>query len=59
MTTEQTYTIIDKNGIEMPDHYTGRKRTYDEAKRLIDRLNKNGEHKPYKMITHETRNNSK
>jgi hypothetical protein len=44
------YKIVDKDGIEMPDHYSGRKRTYEEAKKMVDRLNKNGEYKPYGMI---------
>lgn len=37
------YKIVDKDGIEMPDHYSGRRRTYDEAKKMVDGLNKNGE----------------
>lgn len=44
------YKIVDKNGIEMPDHYSGRRRTYKEAKKMVDGLNKNGEYRPYKMI---------
>lgn len=44
------FKIVDKDGIEMPDHYSGRRRTYEEAKKMVDRLNKNGEYKPYKMI---------
>tara|TARA_R110002051_G_C8669321_1_gene490164 strand:- start:862 stop:1083 length:222 start_codon:yes stop_codon:yes gene_type:complete len=44
------YKIVDKHGIEMPDHYSGRRRNYREAKKMVDGLNKNGEHKPYKMI---------
>ena len=44
------YKIVDKDGIEMPDHYSGRRRTYEEAKKMVDGLNKNGEHKPYKMV---------
>jgi len=44
------YKIVDKDGIEMPDHYSGRRRSYEEAKKMVDGLNKNGEYKPYKMI---------
>ena len=44
------YKILDKNGVEMPDHWSGRRRTYDEAKKMVDGLNKNGEHSPYTMI---------
>lgn len=44
------FKILDKDGIEMPDHYTGRRRTYDEAKKMLDSLNKNGEFKPYTMV---------
>lgn len=44
------YKIVDKNGIEIPVHYSGRHRNYEEAKKIIERLNKNGEHKPYKMF---------
>jgi len=48
----QQYKILDKNGHEMP-HYTGEFKPYDDydrAKRLLDRLNKNGEHTPYTLI---------
>jgi len=44
------YEILDKNGDKMPDHYSGRKRTYEEASRMLERLNYNGEYKPYKMV---------
>lgn len=44
------YKILDKMGDEMPEHYSGRERTFDEAKKMIDRLNKDGEFKPYTMI---------
>tara|TARA_R110000744_G_scaffold296370_1_gene406240 strand:- start:8 stop:208 length:201 start_codon:yes stop_codon:yes gene_type:complete len=44
------YKIVDKDGIEMPDHYSGRRRNYEEAKKMVDSLNKNGEYRPYKMI---------
>lgn len=46
------YKILDKNGIEMPDHHSGRPRTYLEAKRMVDLLNSpnnKGEYYPYKM----------
>lgn len=42
------FKILDKDGIEMPDHWSGRRRTYDEAKKMVDSLNKNGE---YSSIT--------
>lgn len=45
-----SYKILDRNGIEMPDHWTGRRRTYEEAKKMLDGLNKNGEHRPYTMV---------
>jgi|FLOH01.1.fsa_nt_gi hypothetical protein len=44
------YKIVDKDGIEMPDHYSGRRRTFEEAKKMVDSLNKNGEYSPYKMV---------
>ena len=47
---QQFYKIVDKNGYEMPEHYSGRNRTYEEAKKMVDNLNKNGEHRPYTMI---------
>lgn len=46
---QQFYKIVDKNGNEMPGHYSGRNRTYEEAKKMVDKLNKNGEHRPYTM----------
>jgi hypothetical protein len=44
------YKIVDKNGYELPLHYSDRHRTYEEASKLIQRLNQHGEYKPYKMI---------
>lgn len=44
------YSIVDKYGIEMPLHYSGRYRTYDEAKKLCDGLNETGEFKPYQIV---------
>lgn len=44
------FKILDKDGIEMPDHYSGRRRTYEEAKKMVDSLNKNGEYRPYTMV---------
>lgn len=52
------YTIIDKDGYEMPKHYSGRYRTYDEALRLLNHLNKDGEYKPYKMVSINTSKNT-
>ena len=44
------YKIIDRERCELPPHYSGRQRTYDEAKKLVDALNKNGKYGPYEMI---------
>ena len=44
------FKILDKDGIEMPDHYSGRYRYYEEAKKLLNRLNIIGEYKPYTMV---------
>ncbi len=44
------YKIVDKDGVEMPDHYSGRRRNYEEVKKMVDGLNKDGEYRPYKMI---------
>ena len=30
------YKIVDKDGIEMPDHYSGGRRTYEEAKKMVE-----------------------
>lgn len=48
--TRNEYKILDRNGNEMPDHYSGRRRTFEEAKRMVENLNKNREYKPYTMI---------
>jgi hypothetical protein len=42
--------ILDKNGIEMPDDWAVTPRTYERVKRLLDRLNVNGEYRPYTMV---------
>lgn len=42
--------ILDKDGIEMPDDWAGTPRTYEKVKRLLDRLNVNGKHRPYTMV---------
>ena len=44
------YEILDKNGDKMPDHHSGRKRTYEESRRMLEKLNYDGEYKPYKMV---------
>ena len=47
------YKILDKDGIEMP-HYTGDfipYVNYDMAKKVLNRLNINGEYKPYILIS--------
>jgi len=45
-----SYKILDKDGVEIPDHWSGRRRTYEEAKKMVDSLNKNGEYRPYTMV---------
>ena len=42
--------ILDKDGIEMPDDWAVTPRTYERVKRLLDRLNENGEYRPYTMV---------
>lgn len=44
------FDIVDKDGTVMPRHYSGRARTLDEAQKMLDGLNINGEYRPYKMI---------
>lgn len=48
---DSLYKVVDREGLEMPLHYSGRHRTYKEAKRLIESLNKHGEYSPYSMIS--------
>ena len=50
MTTFILYDIIDKDGMVMPGHYSGRPRTKIEAEKMLERLNRDGEYKPYKMV---------
>jgi hypothetical protein len=45
----KAYKIFDKNEKEMPMHFEGRHRTYDEAKILIERLNKVSDNAPYEI----------
>lgn len=45
-----TWKILDKDGIEMPDDWAVTPRTYERVKRLLDRLNVNGEYRPYTMV---------
>lgn len=40
--------VFDKNGVELPLHYSGRLRTEKEANILIRGLNKHGKFAPYK-----------
>lgn len=47
---ERFYDIVDKDGDVMPIHYSGRRRTFEEATLMVTRLNKDGENAPYKMI---------
>lgn len=44
------YKILDKDGVEMPDDWCVSPRTYEKVKRLLDRLNKSGEYRPYTMV---------
>lgn len=44
------YTILYKNGSEMPMYYSGRYRTEEEALRLLKGLNESGEYRPYRMV---------
>lgn len=44
---EYKYKILDCDGIEMPRHYSGRLRTYEEAVKIVNDLNKKGEYTPY------------
>lgn len=48
--TGYKYKILDCNGCEIPNHYSGRKRTFDEAKKMAEQLNKDGEYSPYRMV---------
>jgi hypothetical protein len=48
--TSGNYKIIDNQGIELPKHYSGRYRTYEEAKKMVDNLNIHGEYKTYTMV---------
>jgi hypothetical protein len=41
--------ILDKDGVEMPSHYSGRYRTCEEAMKMLDKLNVDGEYRPYTM----------
>lgn len=43
------YKILDREGVEMPVHYSGRPRTRIEAEKMIKLLNENGEYPPYRM----------
>jgi hypothetical protein len=42
--------ILDKDGIEMSDDWAVTPRTYERVKILLDRLNVNGEYRPYTMV---------
>ena len=44
------YKIIAGDGVEMPIHYSGRHRTCEEAKKMVDSLNRDGEYPPYNMV---------
>ena len=45
-----TWKILDKDGIDLPDDWAVTPRTYERVKRLLDRLNVNGEYRPYTMV---------
>lgn len=50
----QRFKILDCNGVEMPGLYGGFEyRTFEQATKLIENLNKDGEYRPYKMIAVE------
>jgi uncharacterized protein YktA (UPF0223 family) len=42
--------VIDKDGVEMPNAFSGIPRDYDKAKKLCNNLNKNGEFSPYQVV---------
>ena len=50
LTAKEGMKILDKDGIEMPDDWAVTPRTYERVKRLLDRLNVNGEYRPYTMV---------
>ncbi len=56
-TYEKLYDILDKNGFEMPLHYSGKPRTFDQATKILESLNKTGEFKPYSMVEAKTHDN--
>lgn len=47
---EREYFLMAGDGVIMPDHYSGRRRNFEEAIKMRDSLNKNGEFPPYKMF---------
>ena len=47
---ETLYDIIDREGSIMPRHFSGRARTKKEADKMLERLNKDGEYKPYSLL---------
>jgi len=48
MNNEKLYSVVDRNGFEIPRHHSGRGRTSEEADSIIKSLDKHGEHGPYK-----------
>ncbi len=50
LVNEKYYKILDRDGIEMPDNWAVTTRTYERVKKLLDRLNVNGECRPYTMV---------
>ena len=42
--------ILDKDGVEMSDNWAVTPRTYEKVKKLLDRLNVDGEYRPYTMV---------
>lgn len=47
---KKLYDIVDKDGRILPRNYKGMPRTSEEADRLLERLNKGGEYRPYKKV---------
>lgn len=49
--THRRFKIIDCNGVEIPGLYGGFEyRTFEQATRLIENINKKGEYPPYRIV---------
>lgn len=44
------YKIVDRDNSELPRHHSGRLRTLEEVKELVDKLNKQAGYEPYSMV---------